>query len=410
MQKISDSTTTANPAGEFAEGNPAAGAEATLIKAQWLNTIQRELTGLVLGAKIALSRDNDNQVLEAVNLLAKSAVDPVLLEGGLLVTPQIVRGKLADIPVTKFLVAADDTTDKPVGLGYGCGMHVKFPDGKYGFDLLAGMTTESFHVRKLDLKGVGAWRCLWHDGNFDPSSKADKGTTLSAYGITNAYTRAQTDNLLSHRVAADHITAAGFVAGIADQPYFRAANSDGSEGAVVKLASANHTHTFSSISDRPNNFQEYGIAGGTLTTPVVITTQGQGLKSAGLSLLNDNAGGVCNITLASTRTGVQILHTNGGSGISVVAANSTLPAPVAASAFLANGSACHTEASFMKPVAGKFVSLNGSAIIPAGGTWAFSVTGYNGSGLAVGNNAGVVAGGTAVGLNSNSVGFAWRIQ
>lgn len=482
MQRIGDSTNTANAAGEYTEGNPAAGVDATLIKASWLNAIQRELIGLVLGAGIALNRDNDKQVFEAVNLLAKSAVDLGMKDGGLLVAPQIVRGKMADIPVTKFFVAADDTTDRPDGLAYGCGVHIKYPDDKYGFDLLAGITSESFNVRKLDANGAGSWRSLWHDGNFNPGAKADKGTTLSAYGITDAYSRRQTDELLTFRVAADNIKAAGFVAGIATRPYFRAVNSDGSEGAVIELALAshshsfasltdkpttlggygiqgvytasqvdslmkgvagsdsistvglqngnaslpymrasasgevialalaNHTHTFSSLTNKPNNFQGYGIAGGALTSPVVISTQGQGLGTPGLAVLNDNAGGVVNITLASTQTGVQILHTNGGSGISVVAANSNAPAPVAASAFFANGSACHTEASFLKPVAGQFVLLSGSAILPAGGTWAFSVTGYNGGGAAVGGNAGVSAGGTAVGINSNSVGFAWRIQ
>ncbi|WLH21587.1 hypothetical protein PSH76_16045 [Pseudomonas sp. FP215] len=482
MQKISDSTTTANAAGEFTEGNPAAGAEATLLKAQWLNAIQRELVGLVLGANIALNRDNDKQVLEAVNLIAKSAVDLSMQDGGLLVTPQVVHGKMADIPVTKFCVAADDTTDKPAGLAYGCGVHIKFPDGKYGFDLLAGITSESYHVRKLDLNGAGVWRELWHNANFDPRTKADKGNTLSAYGITNAYTSSQTDSFLARKVDADRILAAGFIAGITGRPYFRAANPDGSEGAVVELALASHahsfasltdkpttlggygiqgvytaaqvdgllravpgsdsistvglqngnaalpymrasannaviplaleshTHAFSSITNKPDNFQGYGISGGGLTSPVVISTQAQGPGSAGLSLVNANAGGVCSFSMASTLSGVQILHTNGGSGISVASVVGNVPAPVAASAFLANGSACHTEASFMKPVAGQFVSLGGSAVLPAGGTWAFSVTGYNGGGAAVGGNAGVAAGGTAVGINTNSVGFAWRIQ
>lgn len=238
------------------------------------------------------------------------------------------------------------------------------------------------------------------------ASLTDKPTTLGGYGIQGVYTAAQVDGLLRSVLGGDSISAIGLQNGNAALPYMRAS----ANGAVIPLALESHTHTFASIPGKPDSFQGYGIAGGTLTSSVVISTQGQGPGTPGLAVLNDNAGGVVNITLASTQTGVQILHTNGGSGISVVAANGNAPAPVAASVFLANGSACHTEANFMKPVAGQFVLLSGSAILPAGGTWAFSVTGYNGGGAALGGNAGVAAGGTAVGINGNSVGFAWRIQ
>lgn len=35
---------------------------------------------------------------------------------------------------------------------------------------------------------------VWYSSNFDPSSKADRGTTLAAYGILNAYTKAEVYN------------------------------------------------------------------------------------------------------------------------------------------------------------------------------------------------------------------------
>ncbi|SDZ38914.1 hypothetical protein [Pseudomonas salomonii] len=72
MQKISDSTNTANPAGEFTEGNPAAGAPATLLKAQWLNAIQRELCNLVEGSGQTLAPTDDSQVLKAVMALVEA--------------------------------------------------------------------------------------------------------------------------------------------------------------------------------------------------------------------------------------------------------------------------------------------------------------------------------------------------
>lgn len=62
MQKISDSTSSANAEGEFTEGSAAAGVPATLITAAWLNGIQRELVAII--AKAGLSPDaNDFQQL-----------------------------------------------------------------------------------------------------------------------------------------------------------------------------------------------------------------------------------------------------------------------------------------------------------------------------------------------------------
>ena len=62
---------------------------------------------------------------------------------------------------------------------------------------------------------------LWYAGNFDPNSKANWGSTLAAYGITNAYTRAETDAQVATRLARDWISAAGFQANDPTLPYMR---------------------------------------------------------------------------------------------------------------------------------------------------------------------------------------------
>lgn len=72
---------------------------------------------------------------------------------------------------------------------------------------------------------------MWYAGNFDPSSKANWGSTLGAYGITDAYTVAQVDARLSQRVAADSITAAGFASDNPEFPYMRRT----ADGAVYYL-------------------------------------------------------------------------------------------------------------------------------------------------------------------------------
>jgi hypothetical protein len=75
MQKISDSTNTANADGEYTEGNPGSGVPSTLIKASWLNTIQRELVNVIRGAGITLKPSDDGQLLKAINGLADKATD-----------------------------------------------------------------------------------------------------------------------------------------------------------------------------------------------------------------------------------------------------------------------------------------------------------------------------------------------
>ena len=73
MQKIGDSTGTANAAGEYTEGNPGAGVDATLLKADWLNTIQRELIAVVQGAGITLDKTKFDQVLTAIKAMIQGS-------------------------------------------------------------------------------------------------------------------------------------------------------------------------------------------------------------------------------------------------------------------------------------------------------------------------------------------------
>ena len=148
MQKISDSTSTANAAGEFTEGSPAAGAAATLLKAAWFNTIQRELIALVLGAGLTLSKDDDGQVLKAVKALVGADVDfsrvknlPTTL-GGYKITDAYTRSQTDNLLSTK--------------------------------------------ANNIDVTGALA-------------QKADKATTLGGYGISDAYTKSQTDLAIVNR-------------------------------------------------------------------------------------------------------------------------------------------------------------------------------------------------------------------
>ncbi|KTT00108.1 hypothetical protein NS376_15980 [Pseudomonas oryzihabitans] len=85
MQKISASTTTANAAGEFTEGNPGAGVEATLLKAAWLNSLQRELVAVVDGAGLALNPTDDGQLLKALKLIGVRGNQRITSSGNFIV-------------------------------------------------------------------------------------------------------------------------------------------------------------------------------------------------------------------------------------------------------------------------------------------------------------------------------------
>ncbi|MEE3913532.1 phage tail protein [Pseudomonas viridiflava] len=73
---------------------------------------------------------------------------------------------------------------------------------------------------------------LWYSGNFDPATKANVGTTLFSYGITDAYskaevyTKAETDARDAQRPLADSITNIGFAANDPTQPYMRRASDN----------------------------------------------------------------------------------------------------------------------------------------------------------------------------------------
>lgn len=72
MHKIDTDTAVGD---EFVDGNEAASIKATRLNAKWFNTIQRELCNIVTKAGMALSENDDGQVLAAILL---HAIDEIL--------------------------------------------------------------------------------------------------------------------------------------------------------------------------------------------------------------------------------------------------------------------------------------------------------------------------------------------
>lgn len=83
MQKIGDITSSANAAGEFTEGNPAGGTAPTLIKAAWLNTLQRELIAVIEASGLLLDAGNDHQLIEAIRSLRQQGDETFAVDTGI---------------------------------------------------------------------------------------------------------------------------------------------------------------------------------------------------------------------------------------------------------------------------------------------------------------------------------------
>ncbi|MCA5970001.1 MULTISPECIES: phage tail protein [Pseudomonas] len=67
---------------------------------------------------------------------------------------------------------------------------------------------------------------LWTSSNFKPSDKADKASTLSGYGITDGYTKAEIDLRDSQRPLADWVSTVGMSSNNPDLPYMRRASDN----------------------------------------------------------------------------------------------------------------------------------------------------------------------------------------
>ena len=95
MKKIGDVTSTADKNGEWTNGNVAAGIPPTILESGWLNSVQREILGVLTKAGIPQDKNNDNQLSEAISKI---------ITGGNYATAEDLKKKLtknengADIP------------------------------------------------------------------------------------------------------------------------------------------------------------------------------------------------------------------------------------------------------------------------------------------------------------------------
>ncbi|MEE4097405.1 phage tail protein [Pseudomonas viridiflava] len=79
---------------------------------------------------------------------------------------------------------------------------------------------------KVSVDGSDGGR-IWTDTTFNPNDKANKASTLSGYGIADAYTVTQVNELLGRRPLADSISYVGFASDNPQFPYMRRASDGG---------------------------------------------------------------------------------------------------------------------------------------------------------------------------------------
>lgn len=69
MQRISSWTDLVAALGRFRYGTVTGGVAPTPIKAEWLNMVQEEIANVIVGAGLTLSETEENQLLEAINVM-----------------------------------------------------------------------------------------------------------------------------------------------------------------------------------------------------------------------------------------------------------------------------------------------------------------------------------------------------
>lgn len=190
---------------------------------------------------------------------------------------------------------------------------------------------------------------IWTEQSFDPGQKANKATSIAGYGITDCYTVTQVNSLVSARVAADSITAAGFAGDNPELPYFRRAAT----GAVHYLQ------------------KHLGY------TP---------LQQGGGANQNPNT--------------LKLGWSNNGAGLRLQVDASDM-------------GVIWGEQNFYRPDNSNFfgIAIEGTSVrLPPGGTWCYSVMHYYLNGNGILGKSGQAPGGTLIQFSGGTTiyGFAWR--
>lgn len=143
MKKIGDVTSTADKNGEWTNGNVAAGIAPTILEAGWLNSVQREILGVLTKAGIPQDKNKDTQLAEAIS---------TIISGGNYATTEDLKKYLAkdqngaDIP-------NKDTFIKNLGLGGAAKSNVTQTNGTSKTDVMSQDAVTKLADKKFDKTG-----------------------------------------------------------------------------------------------------------------------------------------------------------------------------------------------------------------------------------------------------------------
>ena len=102
----------------------------------------------------------------------------------------------------------------------------------------------------------------------------NKPTTITGYGITDAYTKSQVDNLLTSKSDTGHTHTFSSITNkpttIAGYGITNAYTKSQVDNLLVGKSDTDHTHTFASITDKPTTLSGYGITDAVITIMVFV--------------------------------------------------------------------------------------------------------------------------------------------
>jgi phage-related tail fiber protein len=183
MQRISAWSDLVTPDGRFRYGSLTLGVPPTPLSAEWLNAVQEELAHVVLAYLPALDKNDNTQLLKAIQKfgLAYAAKATTLAGYG------IVNAYTK--PETDTMVSAKANWGITLAAyGIGDAYTKTATDGLLSAKANWGATLAAYGI-------VDAYRKV--DVDWLLSSKANNAITLAGYGIGDAYTKPATDALLA---------------------------------------------------------------------------------------------------------------------------------------------------------------------------------------------------------------------
>ncbi|VCU63139.1 MULTISPECIES: hypothetical protein [Pseudomonas] len=413
--------------GRFVDENVGTGQPGSLIPATWGNAVTLEVMSVLDLAGILPDEAKYDQLAVAISKIVTEKTQNALRRGDY---------GLGGVDLSE---SGSDVIGRPGGfyffgesqnsfVSYASVLNLPYGAGNSAqLAIRQGATKASAAIRSVNAQG--GWTPLaelWTNANYNPALKANLASpvftgipkvptpatdTNTDQAASTAFVRAAIAALVgSSPEALDSLNELAQALG--NDPNFattmnnalasKAAKADSLDGYGIKNA-------YTKIEMNTALGGKFDKSGGTIDGSLYVTSP-QSLSSPAFSVNSDTPGSALSaMRIRCLNTGVLLTHTNGTNALSVITAAGTA-ATISAGEVLASGSPCHTAASFMKPVAGQWISLTGGATLPAGGTWAYQVSTFNNTGtLIAGSTAGLAAGGTQLG-HATSIGFAWRIQ